>query len=116
MGTRYALATMFLILAMLSKPAAVVVPVMALIIDALLLRRSWRAIALSLAPWFVLTIPIMLVARFVQPAAEVTPAPLWARPLVAADALAFYLAKLAVPIDLVFIYPRWTIDQAAWWQ
>ena len=35
----------FLVLALLAKPAAVVVPVMALIIDRLLIGRSWRAIA-----------------------------------------------------------------------
>jgi protein O-mannosyl-transferase len=71
-----------------------------------LLDRPWRAIAKSLVFWFALTIPIMLVARFVQPAADVTPVPLWARPLVAMDALGFYLAKLAAPVGLTNNYGR----------
>ena len=102
----YGFATIFLVLALLAKPAAVVVPLMALIIDRVILQRSWRAIAQSLALWFALTIPIMLIARVVQPAVEVTPAPLWARPLVALDALAFYLVKLVLPVGLTINYGR----------
>jgi len=104
--TGYVVATVFLVLALLAKPAAVVVPVMALVIDRLLIGRTWRATAKSLALWFVLTVPIMLVARIVQPAAEVTPAPIWARPLVALDAIGFYFAKLAVPVGLTNNYGR----------
>ena len=102
----YLVATVFLVLALLAKPAAVVVPVMALVVDRALIGRRWRAIGKSLAPWFALAVPIMLIARVVQPAAEVMPAPLWARPLVALDALAFYLAKLFVPIGLTNNYGR----------
>lgn len=28
----------------------------------------------------------------------------------------FYVGKLAVPTNLTFIYPRWTIDAGIWWQ
>jgi tetratricopeptide (TPR) repeat protein len=28
----------------------------------------------------------------------------------------FYLGKLAWPADLMFIYPRWSVDAAVWWQ
>jgi tetratricopeptide (TPR) repeat protein len=38
------------------------------------------------------------------------------RALVAGRAVWFYLGKLAWPADLIFIYPRWTIDATAWWQ
>ncbi|MHC4081548.1 MAG: tetratricopeptide repeat protein, partial [Planctomycetota bacterium] len=38
------------------------------------------------------------------------------RLLIAGRALWFYAAKLMWPGNLVFIYPRWTIDVTAWWQ
>ena len=37
-----------------------------------------------------------------------------ARVLVAAQAVLFYIGKLIWPHPLTFIYPRWTIDTAAW--
>ena len=36
------------------------------------------------------------------------------RVLVAGRAVWFYLGKLAWPADLIFIYPRWTIDASDW--
>src|SRR4051794_3776759 len=44
----YAVATVALILAMLSKPTAMVTPLMALILDAIVLRRRYREIAVAL--------------------------------------------------------------------
>ena len=38
------------------------------------------------------------------------------RSLVAGRVLWFYFTKLVCPRDLMFIYPRWKIDAAAWWQ
>jgi tetratricopeptide (TPR) repeat protein len=38
------------------------------------------------------------------------------RVLIAGRALAFYTAKLLLPVDLAFIYVRWQVDSTAWWQ
>lgn len=105
--TPYALGTVALILAMLSKPTAVVVPAMALVVDRLIVGRAWRAVARSVLPWAVLAIPVVVLTKLVQPAAHVVDAPpIWMRPLVAGDALAFYLAKLALPWRLGIDYGR----------
>ncbi len=39
-----------------------------------------------------------------------------ARGLLAGRVLWFYVASLVWPSHLTFIYPRWTIDAAVWWQ
>jgi tetratricopeptide (TPR) repeat protein len=36
--------------------------------------------------------------------------------LIAGRATWFYLVKLFWPVNLVFIYPRWHVSQAVWWQ
>jgi len=38
------------------------------------------------------------------------------RILLAGRVIWFYLGKLLWPSNLIFIYPRWTIDPSAWWQ
>jgi len=38
------------------------------------------------------------------------------RTLLAGRAAWFYLSKLIWPAPLIFSYPRWSIDQAVWWQ
>jgi tetratricopeptide (TPR) repeat protein len=38
------------------------------------------------------------------------------RSLVAGRAITFYAGKLIWPRDLIFNYPRWTVDATVWWQ
>jgi hypothetical protein len=102
----YATATLFLILAMLSKPTAIVVPLMAGSIDLLLLRRSWRKTVVSLLPWLVLMIPLAALTRISQPTTLLSPLPAWMSPGIAGDAVAFYLYKLAIPLRMAVDYGR----------
>ena len=103
-------ATFFLLLAFGSKPASVVTPMLALLIGGWLLHvrhDSWRGL-LWLIPWFFLALTEVVVTSRSQPAAELagTLVPLWTRPLVAGDALAFSLGKVFLPVGLCADYGR----------
>lgn len=102
----YGLASILFLLALFSKPTAVTVPVLVVLIDVLLLRRSVRSIALSIAPWVMMSIVFAIITRTVQPASTVTAPPLPFRFIVAADAMAFYLGKLFWPVNLCMDYSR----------
>ena len=45
-----------------------------------------------------------------------SPSRRWIGCLIAGRALWFYLGKLFWPAELIFIYPRWQINPAVWWQ
>lgn len=102
----YALGMAALLLAMLSKPTAMVTPLLLLVIDALVLRRPLRVVLRSVVPWFALVAPCLVWTKLIQPGTYLVQTPLWARPLVAADALAFYLYKLVWPTHLGLDYGR----------
>ena len=117
----YALATACYVLGMLSKPTAMVTPALAVVMDRWVLGRSWKQIGRSPWPWvwFALAIPCMVIATRVQPGEALDPIPLWIRPLIAADSLAFYLWKLVWPASLAVEYghkPSWVLEQGwAYW-
>ena len=95
------------LLAILSKPAAVAAPLAAFVVDFVLLRRPARSSALRLVPWLAIAALAALLTKSQQPdrlAGEVLP--VFARPIVAVDALAFYLAKIVWPVSLGIDYGR----------
>ena len=99
-GYYYAAATGALILALLSKPAAVAVPLIAVLLTWGLQRRPARRIAAGVGPWLILAVGWIVQTKLQQPSGRMPfVAPLWARPLIAGDAMAFYLAKLLGPIQ-----------------
>lgn len=84
-------------------------------------RLSWKQDVQPLLPFFVLGAGAGLFTAYVErtyigaegAAFELS----WVeRVLLAGRAIWFYLGKLAWPADLIFIYPRWQISQAAAWQ
>jgi hypothetical protein len=95
-----------LVLAMLSKPTAVVVPVIVAAIDWLLIRRHWKKVAVSAGVWLAAAVPCAVITRLVQDSWRVAPVAWWNRPLIAADAVAFYLWKLVWPVGLGPDYGR----------
>ncbi len=103
----YLLATAAYVAALLAKPSAVCVPLLAAALDVFLLRRSWRVTAAALLPWAAAAAVMMIVTRREQPASMLSylPPP-WTRPLIAGDALQFYLARIVWPFGLIAQYPR----------
>jgi tetratricopeptide (TPR) repeat protein len=91
---------------MLSKPAAVATPGVAWLLDVLVMRTPVRRATLRMLPWLLLAIPVIVIGRLAQPADFVEHVPLHLRPLVAADAIAFYLMKLVWPLSLGADYGR----------
>jgi hypothetical protein len=99
-------ATVALVLAMLSKPSAVALPIEALVLDLILLRTRLRDSLANFWPWFLLAIPITLIARHLQPPLWQLDNPPLLRPLVAWDTIAFYIAKIIAPVHLISDYGR----------
>lgn len=104
---RYSLALISFILAMLSKPNAVIVPLLAATIGFFELGQSRKRLIITLSPWLLCPLPIILMTRQSQPVTDPDLlAPLWQRFLVAGDAITFYLTKLALPINFGPDYGR----------
>jgi len=103
----YALATVAFVLSMLAKPSAVALPLAIAALDLFWLRRPPGVVIKSLAPWVVLAVAVIVLTKSQQADVRMAfRAPAIERPLVAGDALAFYLGKLAVPLRLGFDYGR----------
>jgi tetratricopeptide (TPR) repeat protein len=112
---RYFLASLFFVLAVLSKTVTATLPA------ALLVLAWWRHGSLSLRrdvapllPWFVFGAGAGLFSGWVEQhfiGAEGSAFALngLERLLLASRAVWFYAAKLIWPADLIFFYPRWTI-------
>jgi len=102
----YGLCLVLMAAAMLSKPSAASIPLVMIVIDLLVLRRPWRQVARMAGPILLLTLPLLLLPAGTQPLDRpFSPHP-WERPLIAGDTLAFYLYKLAVPVNLAIDYGR----------
>ena len=91
-------------LALLSKPSAVALPLVAGALAVIAFRWKISQAVLRLLPWMLLAIPIMVIAKNVQPAMHVPPVPLVDRPRIAIDAIQFYLGKLLWPAHLGIDY------------
>lgn len=119
---RYALATLWFGLALLSKTVTASLPAALLVI--LWWQRgklTWRRHVIPLLPWFALSLLAGIVTIWVERAqlgAQGADFALGAfeRILLAGRIAWFYAGKLLWPAELVFIYPRWTIDAGEAWQ
>jgi tetratricopeptide (TPR) repeat protein len=118
----YFLATGLLVLALLTKTVTATLPAALLVIGWWRNGRlAWRRDVVPLLPWFVLgAVGGLLTAHFerVLIGAEGADFALgfFDRLVLAGRVVWFYLGKLLWPANLIFFYPRWTIDASIWWQ
>lgn len=115
----YAVATLLFVLALLTKTVTASLPAGLLVIGWWRRGRlSWRHDVAPLLPWFGLAAVSGVVTAWFEhtligaqgAAFELGAA---GRLALAGRVIWFYLGKLLWPADLVFIYPRWTIDAAS---
>jgi tetratricopeptide (TPR) repeat protein len=104
---RYGVATLSFVMAFLAKPTAVAVPLMAAVLDRWMLGRTLRQSAVALGGWLVAAVAWGLLAKAYQADASLAyVTPPWGRPVVAADAIVFYLRTLLLPVGLGPDYGR----------
>ena len=93
--------------AVLCKPTAVALLLVVVVIDRWLVRLDWRFSVGTAVPWLAVAIPVAIATKALQPASlMIVDTPLLHRPVVALDALAFYLGKLVAPLSLLPDYGR----------
>jgi protein O-mannosyl-transferase len=118
----YALAIGLFLLGLLSKTAIVTLPLAWLVI--LWWKRgaiSWRRDVVPSIPFFFLAVVAGLVTRWFENTgigykATILDLSLLDRCLIAGRAFWFQLGNLLWPSNLMFVYPRWEINAAVWWQ
>ena len=114
----FLLATAAYSLALLAKPSAVAVPLVAGALGWLGAGLSTRAVARLCGGWAVLALPVIACNKALQ-GNEILSfiAPVMARPRIALDALGFYLGKLALPWQLGADYgrsPQAVLESGEW--
>jgi tetratricopeptide (TPR) repeat protein len=113
MDRQYILSLVFFVFSLASKPTAITLPVVLLLLDwyltgtKLSLQRI-RNVMFRTLPYFLLAVAISIVAVFSEkiyrPAEELMIVSLPDRLLVVAKALSLYLFKIAAPVDLIPYY------------
>ncbi len=119
---QYAAATALFALALLTKTVTATLPAALLVV----LwwqhgRLDWRRDVLPLLPWFALgALSGLGTAHFERELIGAQGSDFALafdeRLLLAGRVVWFYLGKLLWPADLIFIYPRWTVDASQLWQ
>ena len=102
----FAIATVLFVLATLSKPTAVVLPLVVLPLVCLRWAYPPKKIWMQMGLWIVLAAPIMILTKLLQSSQTLVQVDYWRRPLIAGDTLAFYLYKLSWPATLAIDYGR----------
>jgi tetratricopeptide (TPR) repeat protein len=116
-GSAYAAALLLFVGALLSKTVTATLPAALLVVFWWRGSLSWRRDVVPLVPFFVLGVAAGLFTVWMEQ--HVIGAQgsgfefsFVERCLIAGRAFWFYLGKLLVPVNLMFVYPRWAISQS----
>lgn len=115
---RYMLATAGFLLAILTKPTAVAVPLVVAVIEWTLRKGKPIRLATTLGAWIVLALAVILINEQSSPGGTVFVPDPPLRFLVPLDAINFYLMKFFFPLRLVSDYgrsPRWFVNHPLAW-
>ncbi|MGA9777589.1 MAG: tetratricopeptide repeat protein [Verrucomicrobiia bacterium] len=118
----YFLAFGLFLLGLMSKTVIATLPAALLVVFWWQHRKlAWKRDVLPLIPFFALGIIAGLFTawmewKFVGARGSGYGFSIIDRLLIAGRAIWFYLGKLVWPVNLTFIYPRWQVSQAVWWQ
>jgi tetratricopeptide (TPR) repeat protein len=121
-GRLYAIALGLFILGLLSKTAIATLPAALLVVFWWKRGRLfWKQDVQPLVPFLLTGIVSGLFTawierKFVGAEGQTFDFTVIERFLIAGRAFWFYLGKLLWPAHLVFIYPRWNVSEAVWWQ
>jgi tetratricopeptide (TPR) repeat protein len=119
---QYFLALVLFVLAVLTKTVTATLPAAILVIlwwqrGRLSLKRDWT----PLAPWLAVGVGMGILSAWMERTVVGAEGGQFAltlieRVMLAGRVIWFYLLKLVLPVNLMFIYPRWNIDSRVWWQ
>lgn len=98
-------ATICFLLSLLAKPSSVTTPLIIGILVYGFFPAQFRSVRQWIFCWLILALIMILINRGEQ-ADLLFDSPLWARPLIAGDSLAFYFWKLFLPYPLVMQYDK----------
>ncbi|MGB7568052.1 MAG: tetratricopeptide repeat protein [Chitinivibrionales bacterium] len=121
-GRYYAIAVFLFVLGLMSKSVIATLPVPLLAMFWWKRGRvDWKRDVVPLAPFFALGIlcglfTSLVERKFIGAEGSAFDFTLIERCLIAGRAIWFYLSKIILPVNLTFIYPRWNVSQAVWWQ
>jgi protein O-mannosyl-transferase len=116
LGRDYVLAVVAAVLAILSKSSTVMLPIVLGLVAWWTGRARWRWAELRwLVPFLAVSFAASVWTIWEQKVNSMASGPEWShgfasRLVIAGKIVWFYLGKLAWPEPLIFIYPRWTVD------
>ncbi|MEE9542699.1 MAG: tetratricopeptide repeat protein [Thermodesulfobacteriota bacterium] len=117
----YILSFVLFILALFSKTVVSTLPVILIIIRWMRARPFDRSFIIRLVPFFLAGLAMGLVTVWWEATQVGASGVEWSltiteRLMLPARIVWFYLVKLFIPVNLTFIYPRWTPDPSELWQ